>query len=249
MKDEHFEKLFEEMLRESGTESLERLYDEYTKKYPDENEPIPDELDEMVRSLVDDVTEAPAAAAIEPEPAKVAELSGRKKKGFFRRHYRIVAVLALVVFIGGAYTMSVEAWRIKIFNLVLQGFEDHIIFGPESEDGTKKMIEVSDDVKFPREAPDGYHLKKQSQSSSGEMFSYKNEDDDEILYERRNIESTIFYESPKDDEDEIYINGNKGYILQEGNYIKIVWADNESVYKLSGVCKKEDLVKMAESVK
>ncbi|WP_159456454.1 DUF4367 domain-containing protein [Intestinibacillus massiliensis] len=248
MKDEHFEKLFEEMLRESGTESLERLYDEYTKKYPDENEPIPDELDEMVRSLVDDVTEAPAAAAAEHGSAEVAELSGHKKKGFFRRHYRIVAVLALVVFIGGAYTMSVEAWRIKIFNLVLEVTNGKIMVGAQSEEGTKDLVEISDDVKFPREAPKGYHITDQQQSDNGVIFAYSN-GENQILFEQRGAEDSVFYESPIGQEREIYISGNKGYILEENGYIKIVWSDGTNVYKLSGDCIKEDLVKMANSVK
>lgn len=249
MKDEHFEKLFEEMLRESGTESLERLYDEYTKKYPDENEPIPDELDEMVRSLVDDVTEAPAAAAIEPEPAKVAELSGRKKKGFFRRHYRIVALFAVVLLIGGGIgAMSVEAWRIKVFNLVIEVADGKILFGAQTEDEDKNIVEASDDLVLPEYVPPKYKLDRQYPSDTGNTIVFSN-GSERISFEERTADSTTFFESPREDEEKITISGHEGYILQEDDYIKIVWSDGSRVYKLSGVCNKDDLIKMANSVK
>lgn len=248
MKDEHFEKLFEEMLRESGTESLERLYDEYTKKYPDENEPIPDELDEMVRSLVDDVTEAPAAAAAESGSAKVAELSGRKKKGFFRRHYRIVALFAVVLLIGGGIgAMSVEAWRIKIFNLVIEVSDGKKVFGSQDADTSKQTVEISNGIKVPENIPKGYKFDIQYPSDTGDILVYTNGDSD-IIFEQRKMDNTKFYESPQDDEEEIYINNNKGFILQNDEYIKIMWSDGNAIYKLSGSCDKQELIEMAESV-
>lgn len=248
MKDEHFEKLFEEMLRESGTESLERLYDEYTKKYPDENEPIPDELDEMVRSLVDDVTEAPAAAAAEHGSAKVAELSGRKKKGFFRRHYRIVALFAVVLLIGGGIgAMSVEAWRIKIFNLVIEVSDGKNVFGAKEEGDNSGISEARDDLKLPMYQPKGFHLDSQ-QSQNNAYFVIFTDKTNDIIYEQRKIETGRFYENPGENEEYISINGNEGVVVQEDNLVKVMWKDNEYIYKLSGVCDKEDLIKMAQSV-
>lgn len=234
-KDAYTERLFDEALRYASQQALEDLYDECAA---DDGElSIPGELDAQIQAL------------IAGERAK--EQAQQKKK---RRHKRIgylVASIALTFFIGSACIMSVDAWRVKIFNFVLEVTDGAIDFRMDSgDDGAKKIKDKdAENIAFrPTYLPEGFELEETEVFPAKVFITFVDKQKHRINFQSYISEGALVTEFTNEQKEPIEIGGQEGYIVRKEESKTIIWQNGENAFRLSGDISEEELIRIAESV-
>jgi len=234
------------ILRQKKREAL--LYsigDEYASIVSDEtdalleeysNIEVPESLDKWVSGL-----------------REKSELNERKEQ--LRRRVSKIgkrAAIIVVVFslLTTAATLSVEAFRIKLFNMIIEVSEkfSFIHFGETNAVDLADKLPADWDSCYPTVLPDGYEFKSAFAGTDFKYIIFENRESKEIYFSQ----SDITHESQLDTEDaevaEIEINGMEGLTVVKGDYCIVYWHDNSKLFYLDGYAGKSVLLKVAESI-
>lgn len=168
------------------------------------------------------------------------------------------AIVFLIVATGlFTLTMSVEAVRLKVINVITEIYEEFtsIIFSKEDNS-------VSVDSKFkpalPNYIPKGFKEIDKVESPIGLFIVYENDEYLQIRYSCDEISTnSIILDTEDAIVEDINVNGYDAKYIVKDNIQQLLWNDNTSSYLIDMESKssqminsdKEELIKMVESIK
>lgn len=195
--------------------------------------------------------------------AYVAGLVGKEKQAIRRKRFRSFSAKAAIVLLmltltGTILTFSVEAIRIRVFNMMLTAREEYteIRFGEEgdiSEDqiSTKAPFIFEDKVAghyYPTYIPEGYGLEESN--DYGRMVTYRFIDGAgrRLYFDQSPLDGGMQI----DTEDALVtypeVGGVEAIMAQEDGQVILVWYNSEYAFTLIGEMTAEEALKIAESV-
>lgn len=225
---EEFETLFEEAERRE-TQNLNKLQD------------YPSELDEKMKEIIKEF--------------ETIQLKKTKKQKYTQM-FRTVALVILCITVGfGAITMSVDAFRIKLFDFLIEDHGEYIdlkIIGKEEITKEERAMfpEDWDNVFYPMALPEGYELVHARVLVSGAKYMYFENGDVALKLDYRLIsEDTSLVDSENAEIGEAVVNGKEAiYVIKENNiFLRWVTSGYEFTLLTSDI-NLEQTLKIAESI-
>lgn len=189
---------------------------------------------------------------------------------------RVIMVVAVLILILGTTVMGRGFFQSLLGKYILTGYTDHVQLNlgePENlemvpiEDNEKNTMETGaepdseEDFEFvckkPQWVPEGYTMKQEEYSEDFYLYQkmYVNKNGKCMLYQqmRNDIVDNIGISSNGSEQQEVMIENVKGYFipddtLDEGRR-NFVWEDGKYLYMITGDLTKEELIRMAETIK
>ena len=189
---------------------------------------------------------------------------------------RVIVVVAVLILILGTTVMGRGFFQSPLGKYILTGYTDHVQLNlgePENlemvpiEDNEKNTMEIGaepdseEDFEFvckkPQWVPEGYTLKQEEYSEDFYLYQkmYENSAKKYILYQQMSNDriDNIGISSNGSQQQEVMIENLKGYFIpdnvldeKKGN---LVWEDGKYLYMIAGDLTKEELIRMAETIK
>lgn len=163
----------------------------------------------------------------------------------------IVAILIVFSIVSSIVTMSVEAFRVKFFNLVIETSQKFSLVSQEELGETVVLYEVPNDwvsYYYPNYLPEGYELKGTRTLNDTRIMVFASETMVDIVFSQGPLSGMTQIDSENGKVIEVEINGNKG-ILAVKDEIKILnWSNSEAGFSIQGNVEESVLLAIAESV-
>lgn len=189
---------------------------------------------------------------------------------------RVIVVVAVLVLLLGTTVTGRSFFQSLLGKYILTGYTDHVQLNlgePENlemvaiEDNEKKTMEIGaepdseEDFEFvckkPQWVPEGYTLEREEYKENFQLYqnNYVNNDGKYALYQqmRNDRVDNIGISSNGGEQQEVMIKNVKGYFIpddvldeEKGN---LVWEDGTYLYMIAGDLTKEELIRMAETIK
>lgn len=178
------------------------------------------------------------------------EVSTRQHKVWYKRFFSSMPNIAIVVFaiiIIFAMSLTVEAFRIKVFNLFINETDSYIDI--QREDNEEKELEVTgiDNYYYPEYIPQGYELVEIGDYMTSLDFTFS--DGVSNLYM---TQQTGEISIGLDNEDvvikEISINQFDGYLTISEDTIFIVFFTDTHSIELFGNLSEKEIIEIAENI-
>lgn len=145
-----------------------------------------------------------------------------KAWGIIKHVTKIAAVFLLVMILAAAVmVVSVEAWRVKVFDTIRTVFSDHYILSYSIEE-TGEFIK-----KVPRYVPEGYELISENGNESGNFIIYENAD-----HRMYSLNQVIVLDGEGDIFDSEFV--KESIIYSKGLEIYVYWYEDGSSYAYCG---------------
>lgn len=165
---------------------------------------------------------------------------------------RVAAVLIIVSIAGSIVTMSVEAFRVRFFNMVIDTSERFSLVSQQEVNDELSMYEVPLDwteYYYPSFLPEGYTLLKTESLNSTKYMYFSNSNGQEISFIQGSIDSQSQIDSEGGIVIEVDVNGNEGVIVSKDDFTILNWSNNYISFNIQGNVEESLLLEMAESVK
>lgn len=189
---------------------------------------------------------------------------------------RVIVVVAVLVLLLGTTVTGRSFFQSLLGKYILTGYTDHVQLNlgePENlemvaiEDNEKNTMEIGaepdseEDFEFvckkPQWVPEGYTLEREEYKENFQLYqnNYVNNDGKYALYQqmRNDRVDNIGISSNGGEQQEVMIKNVKGYFIpddvldeEKGN---LVWEDGTYLYMIAGDLTKEELIRMAETIK
>ena len=159
---------------------------------------------------------------------------------------RAAIIFLVTIIVAGISIFSVEAWRIKVLNFIVDMQETHSEINFE-EGNAKGDTYTSDEISF-EYIPSGFNLESSSLLQEKIYLLFKNE---ELYFEfkLRKIDVTIGIDTEKADVNKLTISGSEAIYSTNNNVNILVWNSGDFLYSLSGNIEKKELINIAEKIK
>lgn len=217
--------------------------------------------------ILDDIIEEAAIIAAEnlgenmPEPEKVefSKEHEEKMQNIFRKERnkllfkkiskyskRVAIFFIAFVIVSGVTIFSVEAWRIKIMNFIIEMNQTHseIRF---SEEITKGNAYKSNEITLGY-IPEGFELERRDVNVGGIDLIFTRKEN-YFVFSMDDINSKMGIDTENASVRKTTVNGREAFYSSNDNVNILVWHDEEFVYKLSGKIEENEMVKIAENIK
>lgn len=173
----------------------------------------------------------------------------------FKYPKKIVSIFIVIIVSLFTLTISVEALRVQLFDLVKNVYEKFTLY----QYNMKDTSEINENIpnRVPQYIPNGFKEINKIQEDDSLFLTYSNNYDYITFSRFEHTDTNVYLDTENANITKIKINGiNADYIDKENN-CKIMWQDFESVYILTlesldssrVINKKMELIKIAESVR
>lgn len=189
---------------------------------------------------------------------------------------RVIVVVAVLVLLLGTTVTGRSFFQSLLGKYILTGYTDHVQLNlGESEnlemvaieDNEKNTMEIGaepdseEDFEFvcrkPQWVPEGYTLEREEYKENFQLYqnNYVNNDGKTLWYHQmcNDTVSNFGVSSNGSEQQEVMIENFKGYFIpddvldeERGN---LVWEDGKYLYLIAGDLTKEELIRMAETIK
>lgn len=216
--------------------------------------------------LLDDLISHAAPIAIkemvnemdEPEPVEFSKEHEAKMKQLFKkernrlrykkilRHSKRVAIFIIILItVITVSIFSVEAWRIKVLNFIINMQQTHseIDFNKEIVQGDSY---ISDEISF-EYIPNGFKLQSNNYEENMLFLRFTNKEQ-YFRFSTATIEGNMGIDTENGDVKRVIINENEGIYSTNNNINILVWHDNDLSYTLFGNIKEIEMIKIAENI-
>lgn len=165
----------------------------------------------------------------------------------FVHRMKIAAAMFLVTFsIMFGTVMSVEAYRMRLFEFVTEVWEELTSIVTHSDDNADHDTLV---FASPSYIPKGYSILEQTSSEYKHSIIYSDESGTEIYYLQKLLsQSEFIFDSEDVEPKEINISGSVGYLIINKGVTQLYWYDNFNTYILISSLDELEVIKMAESI-
>ena len=170
-------------------------------------------------------------------------------KSFVLQSKRAAVFLLASVLISFTAIMSVEALRVRFFRMVQEIYEKYstISYEPVGENSIASQTFVEYE---PTYIPDGFELVKERVYSHSKHMTFRDSQRRGLGFMQSFLDvATVDYDTEHVDLEPIQINGMDGYYLPNSSLKSIFWDDGTYFFDVSGHLDKNELIKVAESIK
>lgn len=167
-------------------------------------------------------------------------------KSFINYGKRVAIIFLIFISIAFATTMSVEAYRVKFFEIVIEVWEEFtsIIFKSEESIDDRKLIPVN-----PIYIPDDFKIIEEDTNHYEHFIYWKNDYGVEIMFEQAKITSNAIINDTEGIEiEKIFIQEQEVIYFTNKNIHQLYWNDSNYIYTIVSSYDKKELIKMAESI-
>lgn len=162
------------------------------------------------------------------------------------------AAVFLLVFVTGIAitTMSVEAFRVKIFNMVTEVTEKYteISFEENDVNETSSIVEQWHSYYYTDYIPEGYALVEAKGSGTLKIMYFSNESNDRIEFSQASIDANLQVDTEGASIEDIEINGIAGIFVEKEDLSILLWATDTDAFYILGTLDKEMLLNIAENL-
>jgi hypothetical protein len=186
------------------------------------------------------------------------QLNACRRRNLFKRLYntkvinKIAVVVLIMVVVFTTAMVSADAFRIEVLNYLIHMEDKYTSFRLiDSSDRIKLGIEWKDSY-APTYVPKGYEVSDSYLSDTFKkvIFQNKQDKDSYILYTESGASNTLAVDTEEASLIEaVKINQTEGTIVAKGSLINIIWEMDNRIFVVEGPIDKEELIKVAESVK
>ena len=182
---------------------------------------------------------------------KMNKLIIRERKSPFIKsfiNYSKKAAIILFVFISITFatTMSVEAYRVRIFEVVIEIWEEFtsIIFRSKENIDDGKLIPINSTY-----IPHGFTIIEEDTNHYEHFIYWENDYGIEIMFEQAKITSNaIISDTEGIKVEKIFIEEQEVIYFTNKNVHQLYWNDSNYIYTIVSAYDKKELIKMAESI-
>lgn len=178
---------------------------------------------------------------------KMAEKEEQRPKRF-SRYRQMAAGFAAILCLSIFSVTQVEAFRLPVVRFFMDIKEKSTLFGASEED----LIGLTENYKEhePQYVPDGFSVLKVEEGKGTFCIKYLNDQKNQtyMYYFFDSMENTAV-DTEDVDTVELEINGNRAYVVQKEQEIRILMDKNDNRLYLDGTIPYEEAVKIMESVK
>jgi hypothetical protein len=174
----------------------------------------------------------------------------KKRAARFRKICSRMAVAAMVILAPMTIiTFSVESVRAKVYDFLVKTYEEFSEIVIDKSNTKPAAIEGWDTYYYPEYLPEGYRYK--DKSGNGEMkFIYFTNDMEELSLVQIDNETGMKMDPGKFEVIKIFVRNMEGMMVINGESKMLYWSNDEYSFIISGIkIQKEDLIRMAESIK
>lgn len=180
---------------------------------------------------------------------KIRSMANRKK--VLQISKRVAMILLVVIVTFSAITMSVEAYRIRFFNMIIEVQKKFSSMKFEESNNIEYINELPKDWKdffYPMRLPQGYLFKKAFQGNSIKYIIFSNNQMEEMYFVQGPITTDFQFDTEDSFVMEVDVNGMEGLIIEKEGRVIITWHNNDYSYYIQGHVDKSAILDMAESV-
>ena len=228
---------------------LSGLYYQIGKQYAEHISKELEDIDEAVNQL--DYPEGLNAwfqEFLQENEKKEQNVRRRKQlNGFSRR-----AAIFLIVIISGfaLTTLSVEAFRLRLFNFVTEIKDQYtkIEFKENSgpyEESTGLELE---NTLFPGYMPMDYTLTESQEFGTMRIMHFSNNGGKVIEIAQSPIGTSFQVDTENAVTSEVEINNGKGILVEKGNVRTLIWTIDQTAIYIIGEINEAEIIKIAESI-
>ncbi|OLS02456.1 DUF4367 domain-containing protein [Tissierella creatinophila] len=177
-------------------------------------------------------------------------IKGEKRTPFMRSVIvygkRAAAIVLIVLSITFVTTMSVEAYRVKFFEVITKVWEEFtsITFKSEEEVIDRKLVAIN-----PEYIPEGFSILEETLSDYVNKIIYVNMIDEEIIYEQRLIsDGEIIFDTEGIEIKTMDIENETISFFTNKGVSQIYWNDDLYMYRFSSTIDMEEIIKMTKSI-
>lgn len=165
---------------------------------------------------------------------------------------RIAMILIVLSMITAFVTISVEAFRVKVFNLIIETSQKFSTISHEE----RNQINIQEDLPsewkdyyYPTFLPKGYFLVSASELNNTKFMNFENDLNIKIVFIQSSLSSQTQIDSEGGKVMEVEINGNLGTIIEKEEITSISWNNNETGFIIQGNADKSTLMEFASNLK
>lgn len=167
-------------------------------------------------------------------------------KSFIKYSRKVAIIFLIVISIAFTTTMSVEAYRVKFFEVVIEVWEEFtsIIFKSKENIDDGKLIPVN-----PTYIPHGFTIIEEDINHYEHFIYWENDDGIEIMFEQAKITSNAIINDTEGIEiEKTFIEEQEVIYFTNKNVHQLYWNDSNYIYTIVSSYDKKELIKMAESI-
>lgn len=162
------------------------------------------------------------------------------------------AAMVTIVFIIGLVlaTFSVDAIKIGVLNFLIETTQRYtsIQVGGVVDKEEKVTIPWSS-YYLPEYIIDGYSLSSVQEFSDIRLIYFQNTNGEVIKFSQSFDNDNYQIDTENTEATEVMINGAKGILVDKDGVVTLLWNNSDYTFYLTGKADKEEIVKMAESIK
>lgn len=174
----------------------------------------------------------------------------RKFRSWVQLLSKRVAIFFAIAMVGiFVTTMSVEAFRIKLFNIVTEVTEKYtkVSIG-DTETSIEPQIEW--ELYFaPEYIPEGYKHSKSEKFGEIKIIFYTDAIDKEIQFSQTPVNPEYQIDTEEAIVTDVAVHGEKGILVEKEGLLTLIWTADEKTFHIIGEIEKGEIIKMAESLK
>lgn len=228
---------------------LSGLYYQIGKQYAEHISKELEDMDEEVNQL--DYPEGLNAwfqEFLQENEKKEQRLRRRKQlNGFSRR-----AAIFLIVIISGfaLTTLSVEAFRLRLFNFVTEITDQYTkIDIRENSEPQEENIELHlENAFYPEYMPGDYTLSESQEFGNMRIVHFSNNEGKVIEIAQSPIGTSFQVDTENAVTSEVEINNGKGILVEKGNVRTLIWTIDQAALYIIGEINEAEIIKIAESI-
>lgn len=235
---ERLEKLNETFLYNIGYEHVNNICDETDKlleKYKDIQ--VPDSMNEWFIGFQKEIKRKEKRTKIQRMALQVSK--------------RAAMILIVISVIGSTITLSVEAFRVRFFNMIIEISQKFSTVSHLEKTEISIQQELPSewtDYYYPTFLPNDFILTSVRELNTTKYMTFSNGLNEEIRFIQGNLTSEAQIDTEDGKTIEVDINGNKGLIVKKEDVTIISWNNNMASFSIQGNVDKSTLLEIAESL-
>jgi hypothetical protein len=159
------------------------------------------------------------------------------------------AAIILLIIIAGISTLifTVEAIRVRVFNFFIERNERYTEIRVEEETNIKTPELDWENYYQPTYMTEGYYFESEEDGGLIKILNYS-DGKNQIIITQTNNSAGIQIDTEDAKTEKININGNEGFLTIKEGRSMIFWHNEEKSFTITGNIKKEEIIKIAESI-
>jgi hypothetical protein len=165
---------------------------------------------------------------------------------------RVLVASVVIGLITFTATMSSDAFRVRLLNLVVETKERFTAVSVDSDPPTMGITATPQEwqnEQYPTYIPEGYDFSEVREFGMIKMIEFMNADGKTIVFSRSSVDAEYQLNSEGGTVSDITINGNEGILIDNQGLVIVYWHDAQYSYVVHGEEDVDTMLKVAESVR